>query len=68
MRTRTVNGANNRPVSLQANEVDVQSALHRPMSLAAVSHICVFHEVMTAWSQKSKYSLKACFENVNKML
>ena len=34
------------PVSLLANEFDVRSALHGQVSLAAVNHIYVFHEVM----------------------
>ena len=33
-------------VSLLANEFAVQSALHGQMSLAAVNHIHVFHEVL----------------------
>ena len=33
------------------------------MSLAAVNHIYVFHEVMNG-CKKSKDSLKDCFENV----
>ena len=31
-------------VSLPANEYDVQGILHRQVSLAAVSHIYVFHK------------------------
>ena len=34
------------PVSLPANESDVQSVLHGQVSLAAVNQICVFHETM----------------------
>ena len=34
------------PVSLLANVFDVQSVLHRPVSLAAVNQIYVFHEAM----------------------
>ena len=59
---KTANGANKRlvlhmqigcgslsittPVSLLANEFDVQSALHRQVSSAAVNQIYVFHEAM----------------------
>ena len=45
------------PMSLLANEFDVRSLLHPQVSLAAVNQIYVL--------QKSKDSLKACFENVN---
>ena len=34
------------PVSLLANEFDVQSVLHGHVSLAAVNHFYVFHEAM----------------------
>ena len=34
------------PVSLLGNEFDVQSVLHRQVSLAAVNQICVIHEAM----------------------
>ena len=34
------------PVSLLANELDVQSALHGQVSLAAVNQICVIYEAM----------------------
>ena len=34
------------PVSFLANEFDVQSILHKQVSLAVVSQICVFHEGM----------------------
>ena len=34
------------PVSLLANEFDVQSVLHEQVSLAAVNQICVIHETM----------------------
>ena len=34
------------PVSLQAKEFDVQSVLHRQVSLAAANHIYIFHDVM----------------------
>ena len=44
------------PVSLLENEFVVRSVLHWQVSLAAVNHI---------YLQKSKDSLKACFENVN---
>ena len=63
--TRTAKGANKRlakhmrlwcgllsittPVPLLANELDVQSVLHRQVSLAAVNHICVNHEVMNGF-------------------
>ena len=33
-------------VSLLANEFNVQSILHRQMSLAAVNQMCVIHEAM----------------------
>ena len=33
-------------VSLLANEFDVQSALHRQVSLSAVQQIYIFHEAM----------------------
>ena len=62
MLTWTANGANKRlvlhkrlrcgslsittPVSLLANEFDVQSILHGEVSLAAVNQICVFYEVI----------------------
>ena len=36
----------NTPVSLLANESDVQSILHRQVRLAAVNQIYVFHEAM----------------------
>ena len=34
------------PVSLLANEVDVRSALHGQVSLAAVNQVCAIHEDM----------------------
>ena len=34
------------PVSLPANEFDVQSVLHEQANLAAVNQICVIHEAM----------------------
>ena len=62
MQTRTANEANKRlvlqvqlrcdllsfttPVSLLANEFDVQSKLHGHVSLTAVNQICVIHEAM----------------------
>ena len=62
MRTRTAYGANKRlvlyvrlrcgslsittPVSLLANKLDVRSALHGQVGLAAVDQICVIHEAM----------------------
>ena len=52
------------PVSLLANEFDVQSVMHGQMSLAAVNEISVIHEAMNR-CQKYKDSLKGCFENVN---
>ena len=52
------------PVSLLAIELNVRSVLHGQVSLAAVDHICVIHEVMNG-CKKSKGSLKDCFENVN---
>ena len=45
-------------VSLLVNEFDVRSKLHRQVSLEAVNHIYVFHEVMNC-CKKSKDSLKA---------
>ena len=36
------------PVSLLGNKFDVQSVLHEQMSLAAVNHIHVFHQVMNS--------------------
>ena len=33
-------------VSILANEFDVQSVLHRQVSLAAVNQMCVVHEAM----------------------
>ena len=33
-------------VSLLANELDIRSVLQGPVSLAAVSQICVIHEAM----------------------
>ena len=69
-RTRTANGANKRlvlhvgirrgllsittPVSLLANEFDVYSTLHGQVSLAAVNHIYVFHEVMNVCKKNLK--------------
>ena len=53
------------PVSLLANAFDVLSVLHGQVSLAAVSQICVIHEAMNG--SKIKDSLKACFENINKI-
>ena len=50
-------------VSLLANEFDVRSVLHRQVSLAAVNQSlcksCGYERL-----QKSKDSLKDCFENV----
>ena len=34
------------PVSLMANELDVQSVLHRQVSLAAVNQMCVIDAAM----------------------
>ena len=51
-------------MSRLANEFDVQSVLHRQVSLAVVNQICVIHEAMKG-CKKSKDLLKACFENVN---
>ena len=53
-----------RPISLLANEFDVQSVLHGQVSLAAINLIYVIHEAMNG-CKKSKDSLKDCFENVN---
>ena len=52
------------PVSLLAKEFDVRSLLHEQVSLAAVNQICVVH-VTYKRLQKSKDSLKDCFQNVN---
>ena len=52
------------PVSLLGNEFDVQSVLHRQVSLAAVNQIYVIHEAMNG-CKKYKDSLKDCFKNVN---
>ena len=46
-------------MSLLANQLDVRSALHRQVSVAAVNHICVIHEAMNSGS------LNDCFENEN---
>ena len=56
-------------MSLLANEFNVRSVLHGQVSLAAVNQFDVFHEAMNVivWLQKSKDSLKACFEHVNVM-
>ena len=75
----TANGANERlvlhvqlgcgalsittPVSLLANEFEVQSVLHGQVRLAAVNHTCVIHEAMNG-CKKYKDSLKGCLENV----
>ena len=40
------------PVSLLANEFDDRSVLHGQVSLAAVNHIYVFHEVMNVCKKK----------------
>ena len=42
----------------------VRGVLHGQVSLAAVNQICVIHEAMNG-CEKSKESLKDCFENVN---
>ena len=46
-------------MSLLANQLDVRSALHGQMSVAAVNHICVIYEAMNGGS------LNDCFENEN---
>ena len=46
-------------MSLLANQLDVRSALHGQVSVAAVNHICVIHEAMNGGS------LNDCFENEN---
>ena len=52
------------PVSLSVNELDAQSVLHEQVILAAVNqNLC--HSWDYEQLQKSKDSLKACFENVN---
>ena len=53
----------NTVMALLVNEFYVRSILLGQLSLAAVSHIYVFREVMTV--AKSKDSFKACFENDN---
>ena len=79
MWTRTTNGVNDSlvlhvplgcgslsittPVSLLTNEFDVRSALCGQLSLEAVNHIYVFHEVIN--NCKNLKIIKACFENVN---
>ena len=55
------------PVSFLGNEFDVPSVLHGQVSLVAVNQIFVIHEAMKRL-QKSKDSLKDCFENVNIVL
>ena len=52
------------PVSHLANESDVRSKLHGQVSLATVNQI-LCGSLGYEWSQNSKVSLKACFENVN---
>ena len=52
------------PVSLLANELDVLVVLHRQMSLASVNHILCNSRHFERL-QKSKASIKDCFENVN---
>ena len=47
------------PVTLLANEFDVQSILHGQVSLAAVNQICIIHGAMNSCE-----NLK-CLENVN---
>ena len=37
------------PLSLLANELDIQSVLHGQMSLAAVHQFCVIHEAMNSF-------------------
>ena len=54
----------NHNTNILANEFDVRSVLHGQESLASAIGICVLHEAKN-WLQKSKHSLKACFENVN---
>ena len=49
-------------MSLLANEFDVQSILHRQVSLAAVNQIYICHEALNGYK---KDALKTCFENVN---
>ena len=44
---------------------DVRRVLHGQLSLEAVNQIYVFHEAMNGCKKKSRYSLKAGFENVN---
>ena len=78
--TQTANGANKKlvlhvplrcgslsittPVSHLANEFDVWSEMHGAVSLAAVNQI-LCHSWGYERLQKSKDSLKVCFENVN---
>ena len=55
------------PVSLLANEFDVRSVLHWQTRLVAVNQIYVIHEATNGCKKKSKYLLKAPFENVNSL-
>ena len=52
---------------LLGKEFDVRSVLHGQMTLAAVNHIHVFHEVMNSCKKSEDLlnMLNACFENVN---
>ena len=52
------------PVLLLAKGFDVRSVLHEQVSLAAVSHVYIFHGAMNG-CKKYNDSFKACFENVN---
>ena len=52
------------PVSLLANEFDVQSVLRGQESLVAVNQIYVIHKAINSCKNLKIY-IKACFENVN---
>ena len=53
------------PVSLLVNKFDARRVLHGQVSLTTVNHIYDFNLRGNERLQKSKYLLKACFENVN---
>ena len=52
------------PVSLLANKFNVRSKLHGQISLAAINQI-LFRSRGYERLQKSKDSVKACFENID---
>ena len=57
-----------RPVSIQANEFDVQSVLHGQMSLVAVNQIYVFHEAMNGCKNLKIYKLDTFQRSLNSCL